>query len=71
MPPKFRRGLSVSLCTSQVPGETKGEAEHAGKKTIETVKAVSLQSCTHEELLSFIYSNGEMTLVFCFYRPSE
>lgn len=64
-------GLSVSLCISQVPGETKGEAEPAGKKTIETVKAVSLQNCTDKELLSFKYSNGEMTLVFCFYRLSE
>lgn len=71
MPSKFRRGLSVSLCNSQVPGETKGEAEPAGKKTIETVKAVSLQSCTHKELLSIINSNGEMSLVFCFYRLSE
>lgn len=63
--------FSVFPHVSQVPGETKGEAEPAGKKTIETVKAVSLQNCTDEELLSFIFSNGEMTLVFCFYRPSE
>lgn len=43
MSPKFLLGLSVSLCISQVPGETKGEAEPAGKKTIETVKAVSAE----------------------------
>lgn len=30
-----------SSCLFQVPGEAKGEAEPAGKKTIETVKAVS------------------------------
>lgn len=29
------------FCLFQVPGEAKGEAEPAGKKTIETVKAVS------------------------------
>uniref|UniRef100_A0A8C0YKR9 WD repeat domain 3 n=1 Tax=Cyprinus carpio carpio TaxID=630221 RepID=A0A8C0YKR9_CYPCA len=51
-----------------VPGEAKGEAEPAGKKTIETVKAVSLPNCPNKELFSFKFSNGEMTLVFCFYR---
>jgi len=35
--------MVVLLClTLQVPGETEGEAAPAGKKTIETVKAVSV-----------------------------